>query len=40
MNAAHLTTIPLIGNVDFKLAHKNKYGQDYVPTATPAYNHP
>jgi plastocyanin len=25
---------------DFKLTHKNKYGQDYVPTASPAYKRP
>jgi plastocyanin len=30
-------TIPLIENGDFKLAHKNKYGQDYVPPAATAY---
>ena len=25
---------------DFKLVHKNKYGQDYVPPSSPAYSHP
>ena len=39
--AAHsLPPIQVIDNGDFKLAHKNKYGQDYVPSSSPAYSHP
>lgn len=32
--------IQVLDNDDFKLAHKNKYGQDYVPPASPAYSRP
>ena len=37
-----LGTIQVPSNPDFNLAHKNKYGQDYVPAATgnPAYSRP
>ena len=35
-----LPLIQVIDNGDYKLAHKNKYGQDYVPPASPAYSHP
>lgn len=41
--AADTRALPLIqvlDNGDFKLAHKNKYAQDYVPSSSPAYNHP
>ncbi|MGB2590950.1 MAG: hypothetical protein WA853_17845 [Candidatus Acidiferrum sp.] len=35
-----LPLIQLIDKGDFKLAHKNKYGQDYTPPSTSAYPHP
>jgi plastocyanin len=35
-----LDPIQVTDNPDFKLAHKNKYGQDYVPPATPSYSRP
>jgi len=37
-----LGRIPVAANPDFTLAHKNKYGQDYVPSAagSPAYPRP
>jgi plastocyanin len=34
-----LDPIRVIENPDFTLAHKNKYGQDYVPPATAGYVH-
>ena len=39
-SAHSLPTIQVTDNGDFKLAHKNKYGQDYVPSSGPAYSHP
>jgi hypothetical protein len=39
-DARALPPIKVIDNGDYKLAHKNKYGQDYVPPANPAYTHP
>jgi plastocyanin len=38
--ARSLEPIHVIDNGDFKLAHKNKYGQDYVPPASPTYTRP
>jgi plastocyanin len=40
--ARSLGTIQVAPNPDFKLAHKNKYGQDYVPapSGSPAYSRP
>jgi plastocyanin len=35
--ARSLGTIQVTDNRDFKQAHENKYGQDYVPPATTAY---
>ena len=35
-----LGPIRLIGNPNFTLAHKNKYGQDYVPPSSTDYSHP
>jgi len=35
-----LPAFQVIDNGDYKLAHKNKYGQDYVPAASPSYSHP
>lgn len=35
-----LPFIQVTDNGDFKLAHKNKYGQDYIPSSSPAYNRP
>lgn len=35
-----LPPIQVIDNGDFKLAHKNKYGQDYTPPSSTAYTHP
>lgn len=35
-----LDAIQVASNPDFKTAHKNKYGQDYVPPSTPSYSHP
>lgn len=34
-----LGTIRVTDNPNFSAAHKNKYGQDYVPPATTGYNH-
>jgi plastocyanin len=41
-SARSLGTIQVSANPDYKLAHKNKYGQDYVPppTGSPAYSRP
>jgi hypothetical protein len=33
-------TIQVPDTGDFKLTHKNKYGQDYVPASNPAYKRP
>ena len=40
--ARQLESVRVVENPNFTLAHKNKYGQDYIPPAnnTPAYNHP
>jgi plastocyanin len=40
--ARSLETIKVVENPNFSLAHKNKYGQDYVPPAntSPAYGRP
>jgi len=38
--AANLGVITLQPNPNFTTAHKNKYGQDYVPPAAGDYNHP
>jgi plastocyanin len=35
--ARDLGTIQLLENADFTLAHKNKYGEDYVPAPTDGY---
>jgi plastocyanin len=35
-----LGTINVPENPSFTTAHKNKYGQDYTPPATPSYSHP
>jgi hypothetical protein len=35
-----LEPLQVLDTGDFKLAHKNKYGQDCVPTASPAYKRP
>jgi plastocyanin len=35
-----LETVQVIDSGDFKLTHKNKYGQDYTPQTTPAYKRP
>lgn len=39
-SARSLERVQVVDSGDFKLAHKNKYGQDYAPPASPAYNHP
>ena len=39
-SARTLSPIQVVDNGDYKLAHKNKYGQDYVPAANPSYSHP
>jgi hypothetical protein len=39
-SARTLPPIQVVDNGDYKLAHKNKYGQDYVPAASPSYTHP
>jgi plastocyanin len=40
-NSTHsLPLVQVMDNGDYKLAHKNKYGQDYVPPSSPAYSHP
>jgi plastocyanin len=39
-SARSLPAIQVIDNGDFKLAHKNKYGQDYTPPSSPSYSHP
>jgi hypothetical protein len=36
-SARTLETIRVVNNSDFTLAHKNKYGQDYVPAPTTGY---
>ncbi|HWF39787.1 MAG TPA: hypothetical protein VG322_14790 [Candidatus Acidoferrales bacterium] len=36
-SARSMETIRVINNPDFTLAHKNKYGQDYVPPPTTGY---
>lgn len=36
-SARSLDTIQVINNPDFTLAHKNKYGEDYVPPPTTGY---
>jgi hypothetical protein len=35
-----LPSIEVPDNGDYKLAHKNKYGQDYVPPSGSSYSHP
>jgi len=35
-----LGAIKVIENPNFTLAHKNKYGQDYVPPPSPGYPSP
>jgi plastocyanin len=35
-----LGAIHVVDNPNFTLAHKNKYGQDYVPPPTEGYQHP
>jgi plastocyanin len=35
-----LPPLQVIDDGNYKLAHKNKYGQDYLPSSNPAYNHP
>lgn len=35
-----LEPLQVIDTGDFKLTHKNKYGQDYLPQASPAYKRP
>jgi len=35
-----LRTIKVIENPNFTVAHKNKYGQDYVPPPNPSYTNP
>ncbi len=39
-SARSLPVIRVIDNPDFTLAHKNKYGQDYVPPPAPGYLQP
>jgi plastocyanin len=39
-SSRNLGVIRLKENPNFTLAHKNKYGLDYVPPPSPAYNHP
>jgi plastocyanin len=39
-SARSLDPIRVIDNPNFTLAHKNKYGQDYVPPPEPGYLHP
>jgi plastocyanin len=36
----NLGAIKVVENPNFTLAHKNKYGQDYVPPPTPGYTNP
>jgi len=38
--ATDLGTIGVPENPSFSAAHKNKYGQEYTPSATPSYSHP
>jgi len=38
--SADLGTIGIPENPGFSPVHKNKYGQDYTPPATPGYSHP
>lgn len=35
-----LGTIGVLENPNFSAAHKNKYGQDYIPTPSSSYSHP
>jgi hypothetical protein len=35
-----LGAIKVVDNPNFTLAHKNKYGQDYVPPPSPGYTGP
>ena len=35
-----LPAIRLVENPNFSFAHKNKYGQDYVPPSGGTYDHP
>jgi hypothetical protein len=35
-----LGAIKVVENPNFTLAHKNKYGQDYVPPPSPGYPSP
>jgi plastocyanin len=39
-SARTLETLQVVDNGDFKLSHKNKYGQDYTPPPTPTYQRP
>jgi plastocyanin len=39
-NSHSLGPIRVTENPDFTFAHKNKYGEDYVPPAAPSYEHP
>jgi plastocyanin len=39
-NSHALGPIRVTENPDFTLAHKNKYGEDYVPPPAPSYEHP
>ena len=39
-SSKELLTIAVPENPSFSSAHKNKYGQDYPPPATPAYSKP
>jgi hypothetical protein len=35
-----LPALQVIDSGNYKLAHKNKYGQDYLPSSSSSYNHP
>jgi plastocyanin len=39
-NSGSLGQIRVTENPDFTFAHKNKYGEDYVPPPAPSYEHP
>jgi len=39
-SARILDSVQVTDNPDFKTAHKNKYGQDYVPPASSSYSYP
>ena len=39
-NTRGLGAIRVVDNPDFTFAHKNKYGEDYVPPPTEGYEHP